>query len=353
MPYTYSFGDFISSQWAKAPQYGLEFSPAVQDKIIVITGGNTGLGLSAACQIAKYKPKVLIITSRDEKKGQVAVEKITAAGGLTRNIVQAWSLDLQDFSSVKAFAEKFKKTFDHLDILVNNAGVMLLDTKKTVDGNVAMLQTNHLAPTMLTLLLLPSLIAATKKATFDDPPRIINVASGVHYWFKNQIPAMPKGDVKDALKSDQLHLLGPLNDEKFLTTDKSPQEQYNTTKLFNVYMTERIAYELGKRNIPIAVSSLDPGLTKTEFARDMDGIRSVLFQTFRNILGRNAEVGASCLVHNIVHPDAGDLVRNGGFFMDWERRIRNSSRPEGERELVWYETLKVIKMDVDTAIGGK
>ena len=98
--------------------------PDLSGKVIVVTGANQpGIGFQTVLEMAKLKPKMIILACRDTKRDQNAVNEIKKEG---LNCVEFMQLDLNDLESVRGFADNFKEKYDKLDILCNNAGIMAL-----------------------------------------------------------------------------------------------------------------------------------------------------------------------------------------------------------------------------------
>ncbi|KAF5606562.1 alcohol dehydrogenase Bli-4 [Fusarium subglutinans] len=144
---------------------GVSFSPDkdipdLSGKVILVTGGNTGLGFEVIYQLSKHKPKHIYLAARSEEKANEAIktlrEKHPNAGPIT-----FFQLDLGSFASIKAAAASFRSMSDRLDILINNAGIMAFGT-------------NHLGPALFTTLLLPTLKAT---ATISTDARVIFLSS--------------------------------------------------------------------------------------------------------------------------------------------------------------------------------
>jgi NAD(P)-dependent dehydrogenase (short-subunit alcohol dehydrogenase family) len=144
--------------------------PDQQGKLIIVTGGNSGIGYEAAMALAGRNAHV-ILAVRSMDKGEEAAREIRQRHPQAQVTVMA--LDLADLKSVRSFAETFLASHGRLDILINNAGVMALPARKTVDGFERQFGTNHLGHFALTGLLLPKL----KKT---PSARVVTVSSGVH-----------------------------------------------------------------------------------------------------------------------------------------------------------------------------
>lgn len=139
-------------------------------KVVVITGGNAGLGYQMSLEMAK-KNATVVIACRSREKGQKAVQSIQQAIGNKADL-HVIQLDLADLRSVKQFSEEFKSRFDKLDILINNAGVVnLKDRQETPTGLEMHMATNHYGHFALTKYLLP-IILKTENA------RVVTMSSG-------------------------------------------------------------------------------------------------------------------------------------------------------------------------------
>ncbi len=131
---------------------------AVKGKIVVITGGSSGIGEAAAIRVAEAGGKVLVV-ARDEEKLADVRKKITDAGGF----VKTYSCDITDLAANDKLAKDILKEFGHVDVLVNNAGrsirrSLALSYDRFHDFERTM-QLNYFACVRLTMNLLPSMTA--------------------------------------------------------------------------------------------------------------------------------------------------------------------------------------------------
>jgi NAD(P)-dependent dehydrogenase (short-subunit alcohol dehydrogenase family) len=138
--------------------------------LVIVTGGNSGIGYEAGLALAGRHAQV-ILAVRDVKKGEEAIQKIHLVH--LQSQVTVMPLDLSDLKNVRSFAQTFLATHERLNILINNAGVMALPARKTADGFEMQFGTNHLGHFALTGLLLPAL-----KATPNA--RVVTVSSNLH-----------------------------------------------------------------------------------------------------------------------------------------------------------------------------
>jgi NAD(P)-dependent dehydrogenase (short-subunit alcohol dehydrogenase family) len=131
---------------------------AVKGKVVVITGGSSGIGEAAAIRVAEAGGKVLVV-ARDEEKLADVRKKITDAGGF----VKTYSCDITDLAANDKLAKDILKEFGHVDVLVNNAGrsirrSLALSYDRFHDFERTM-QLNYFACVRLTMNLLPSMTA--------------------------------------------------------------------------------------------------------------------------------------------------------------------------------------------------
>ncbi|MCC6640258.1 MAG: SDR family oxidoreductase [Deltaproteobacteria bacterium] len=146
--------------------------PDLSGRVFVVTGGNSGIGLETARELAR-KGGHVVIGCRDEARAVHAMGEIRASA--PHAAVESLPLDLADLASVRTFAETLGKRHARLDVLCNNAGVMALPYRKTTDGFEMQIGTNHLGHFALTGLLL-RLLLATPGA------RVVTIASGAHRY---------------------------------------------------------------------------------------------------------------------------------------------------------------------------
>ena len=145
--------------------------PDLHGQVIVITGGNSGIGKEAAVALAAMGATV-VITARNQTKGQAALADVRQRSG--SSTVELMDLDLADFASIRAFAAEVLERCDRLDVLVNNAGGIISDRVHTVQGFEMTFGVNHLGHFLLTELLLDRLVAersiAGDQRGLDRPP---------------------------------------------------------------------------------------------------------------------------------------------------------------------------------------
>jgi NAD(P)-dependent dehydrogenase (short-subunit alcohol dehydrogenase family) len=141
-------------------------------QIILVTGATDGIGKGTAVELA-WRGATVLVHGRDARRAAAARDEITTATGNDR--LETYMADFGSLAEVRRLAEEIKSRHDRLDVLINNAGVGAGPRGKqnrelSVDGHELRFQVNHLAPFLLTHLLLPILARA-------GPARVVNVAS--------------------------------------------------------------------------------------------------------------------------------------------------------------------------------
>jgi NAD(P)-dependent dehydrogenase (short-subunit alcohol dehydrogenase family) len=140
------------------------------NKVVVITGANSGLGL----ETAKYfvsKGNRVVMAVRNVNKGETSKRELLRLYPEAK--IEVLRLDLADLSSIRDFVDTFSRSYLSIDLLINNAGVMIPQYSKTKDGFELQFGSNHLGHFALTGLLLPFLEKG-------DQPRVVTLSSIAH-----------------------------------------------------------------------------------------------------------------------------------------------------------------------------
>lgn len=246
--------------------------------VILITGANSGMGKETAMALAKQNNHVVMMC-RNKEKGELALEEIKKESG--NPDVDLLICDLADLASVRQFASAFMEKYDRLDVLINNAGVINMKRFETKDGFEQQFGVNHLAPFLLTQLLLPLL---EKSA----PSRIVVVSSAAYKFGHIQF---------DDLQSTQ----------KYRTF-----KVYGQSKLANILMT----YELARRlkGTGVTVNAVHPGAVSTNlgidrssgFGKSIVWLLKPFFQT--------AKEGAKTAIYLATSPEVSQV--SGKYFVN-------------------------------------
>jgi len=220
----------------KKENWTTENIPDLTGKVIIVTGGNSGLGYESVKAFAEKGAEV-ILASRSVEKGELAKKEI----GEVKGNISVLKLDLMDFSSIKSFALKFKEKYKRLDVLLNNAGIMTTPYFLTKDGLEAQIGTNHFGHFALTGLLF-GLIKNTPGS------RIVNVSSMAHKQgkmdFNNLLFENGKG--------------------------YSPIKSYGRSKLANLLFTYELQRRIEANGIKSIAVAAHPGVSNTNLARYLE-----------------------------------------------------------------------------------
>lgn len=219
----------------KNNKWTLADMPDLTGKVMVVTGGNSGLGYAAVKAFAGNGAEV-ILACRNLEKGEEAKNKILKSG--PKGKISAMQLDLSDLSSVNSFVATYKKAYQKLDILLNNAGIMMTPYFTTKDGFEGQLGVNHLGHFALTGLLMDVILKT-------QGSRVVNVSSLAH----------KRGD----MDFDNLQFEGGKGYSKI--------KSYGRSKLANLLFTYELQRKLeAAKNDTIAVAA-HPGAAATNLGR--------------------------------------------------------------------------------------
>jgi NAD(P)-dependent dehydrogenase (short-subunit alcohol dehydrogenase family) len=218
---------------------------------IVVTGASSGLGASAAASLAARGAELAVVGRNQERTNSVA----DAIGGT------AFLADYDHLEQVRDLADRLLAHYDRIDVLANNAGGLVKKRAITSDGFERTFQANHLAPFLLTNLLLPVLE--------KSGARVISTAS-----VANRIGRIDLDD---------------LNFERRAWLGGWPA--YGTSKLMDILFTEELARRTG-----LGAYSFHPGYVSTGFGVDTALIR-LANAVGGGRIGLRPAQGAAPLVH--------------------------------------------------------
>jgi NAD(P)-dependent dehydrogenase (short-subunit alcohol dehydrogenase family) len=248
----------------------------------VVTGANSGLGLSTARELGRAGAHV-IGTARDAAKGQRAEEEIRRA--VPDANVEMRRLDLADLGSVREFAAEVAASDEGIDLLINNAGVMMPPRSLTADGFELQFGTNHLGHFALTGLLLERLVQG-------DDPRVVTVTSLEH---------RPGRIDFDDLTSER---------------DYQPRTAYQRSKFANAVFGLELDRRLRAAGSPVKSVLAHPGYSATNLQTSgPTGPMKALLRVGNRLFAQSADRGALPQIHAATAADVqgGEFYGPGGF----------------------------------------
>lgn len=262
--------------------------PSLSGKVILVTGGNIGLGKETILQLAKHNPSHIYMASRTESKALAAIKDI-------RSELPEWAsavpisflpLDLSSLKSVKAAATKFLSESTRLDLLILNAGIMATPPGTSESGHDIQLGTNHFGHFLLTKLLLPTLQKTAAEPNADV--RVITVAS-------DAFNISPTIDVITSIEK---------------LTAKGPWVRYGASKAANILF----AAEFARRYPDVKAVSLHPGLIRTQlFERSSGGVMKMVFNIIQPLMFTDVAHGALNSLWLAAGAERGEL-KDGSYY---------------------------------------
>jgi NAD(P)-dependent dehydrogenase (short-subunit alcohol dehydrogenase family) len=277
-------------------------------KNVVVTGGTGGIGKATATGLAGQGAHVGII-GRDPTRAQIAAADLQASSG-TKS-VDLFVADMSSQAQVRQLADQLLDAYPRLQVLVNNVGGSWAHRHITVDGLEHTFALNHLAPFLLTNLLLDRLKTSA-------PARVVTVSSGAQ--------TMGRIDFDD-LQSERAY---------------SGQRAYNQSKLANVMFTYELARRLSGTGVTATV--LHPGVVRTRFgAEDQPGLFAVLTPLVRPFMKSPAR-GASTSVYLASSPEVEGVT--GQYFANRKPKRSNPlSYDTTAAARLWRVSAALVGMD--------
>jgi retinol dehydrogenase-12 len=251
---------------------------SLSGKTFVVTGATAGIGFEAAKAFAKEGARV-IITARDQKKGDDTVETLKAAAG--HDHVSVVLCDFASMASIRAATAAISAQCERVDVLLNNAGAVYSEHQRSADGLELTFATNHIGYFLFTHGLLPLL---TKAA----PARIVNVASDAHRFARG-------GVAFDDLERKRGY---------------AGMSVYGETKLMNILFTRALAARL--KDSGVTVNCLHPGVISSGFGQNNRGLLGFATRHLGKYILTTPEKGAATSIFLCTSPTVAGVT--GKYF---------------------------------------
>ena len=276
-------------------------------KVVLITGGTGGIGKATAIGLARIGARVGI-TGRDLARAERSAAEIRAASGNTA--VDAFAADMSCQAEVRRLAVAILDSYPRLHVLVNNVGGFWAHRRVTADGVERTFALNHLAPFLLTNLLLDRLKASA-------PARVVTVSSG----------AQGMGRIEfDDLQGARSY---------------SGQRAYSQSKLANVMFTNELARRL--EGTGVTATSLHPGVVRTNFGAEDQAWYFALISRVALLLLKTPEQGAQTSIYLASSPDMDGIT--GKFFANRTPKTPNKVAYDTDMTArLWQVSAELVRM---------
>ncbi|EGN94792.1 hypothetical protein SERLA73DRAFT_96145 [Serpula lacrymans var. lacrymans S7.3] len=281
-----NFWSLVQETFPPTSKFGIDDIPDMTGKVVIVTGGNTGIGKETA-RVLLLKNARVYITSRDHKKGEYAAKELLERTGKEVHVLR---LDLASLKSVKAGAEYFLNQETKLHVLFNNAGVANCPVNLvTEDGYDLQFGTNVLGHFYFTKFLLPVLLS-TAKSSPDGIARVVNTSSSAHHLSGLHFNTFKDSPARREMSSARL---------------------YGQSKTGNIVFAAELTRRYGQQGI--VSTALNPGGIRTELSRHS----SNLFTMLVDVLLYDVSYGALTQLYAGTIPDGASL--NGKYLIPWAR----------------------------------
>ncbi|KAJ7182804.1 NAD-P-binding protein [Mycena crocata] len=282
--------------------------PDLSGQVIIVTGGNAGIGRQTIKVLLQHNAKVYM-ASQSRQRAEAAIEELYESTGKRAVFLQ---LDLSDLVSVKRAATEFLSKEEGLSVLYNNGGIMVPPIQEaTPTGYDLTFATNVLGHFYLTKLLLPTLIATA--STRGSASRIVSLTSMAHY-----VATIDYTSFKD----------GPARRKR------TPFDMYAQSKWANGILAMELARRYGAQGI--VSTSVNPGNLNTDISHNSTGVVTLLAKLF---LIHPVEWGAVTLLWAGTAPETERL--NGQYIAPWGRAARHrrdvDDQQKGAELWAWLE----------------
>jgi NAD(P)-dependent dehydrogenase (short-subunit alcohol dehydrogenase family) len=272
-------------------------------KACIVTGASSGIGTATAVGLARLGASLALVGRDGGRLGDVAQRCQEVGAG----DVRTYQADFGELDRVRALADELLDDWPRIDVLVNNAALVLQHREQTVDGYERVFAVNHLAPYLLTRLLLDRLVASA-------PSRIVNVASDAHSF-------------------------GTLDPDDYMSTRSyKPMKAYGRSKLANILFTAELARRL--EGSGVTANSLHPGFVSTGLARDNK--LGILFMKLARPFIKSPSDGAETTVFLASEP----VAVSGEYFVDRKvHATKDYAKDPVMAERLWDDSAHLVGLD--------
>jgi NAD(P)-dependent dehydrogenase (short-subunit alcohol dehydrogenase family) len=270
----------------------------MQGKVCLVTGANGSVGKATVAGLVRQGATV-ILACRDQARGEAALAEVKSAANKAQ--AELLLVDLASQASVRTFAEEFTKRYERLDVLVHNAAIYKQERTLSADGLEMMFATNHLAPFLLTHLLLERLKASA-------PARVLTVTA----------PSTTR------LNFDDLQ-----GEQRF-----SALTAFGASKMCNLLFSYELARQLAGSGV--TANAVHPGLVKSGLMREA----AAPIRWLTSLISAPPEKAAASLVDLASSPAVEGTT---GAFFTGKKTIKSNaySHDESVQRQLWDVSLQL------------
>ena len=273
----------------------------MQNKTVLITGSNSGIGKHTAIGLAKKSAQIIMIC-RSQERGEAARQEIIKESGNDNIILEL--CDLSSMEDIRKVGQRLRATYSHLDILINNAGAIFGHHQLTKEGLERTFALNHMGYFLLTHYLLDLVKKGSDK-------RIVNVASMAHSFVRRV----------------------PWDDLQLQNSKYKQMHAYGLSKLYSIYFTQALAQKMEKDQTGITVNCLHPGTVYTGFGASGTNFFAKLVKIGGPLLA-TPQNGAKTSIYLASSPEVADI--NGQYFAHRKKaKITRLARREENKQKLW------------------
>jgi NAD(P)-dependent dehydrogenase (short-subunit alcohol dehydrogenase family) len=275
----------------------------MQGKVVVITGGTSGIGEVAAQKLAAMGARIILV-ARNCSRGEATLGRLREIA--PEQAHGAYYGDLSRLPELRRVGAEIAAAEPRIDVLLNNAGAMFGQRRITEDGLELTFATNHLSYFVLTHLLRERLIGSA-------PARVVSTSSHAHY----------RGNID----------FGDLQYER----EYRGFPAYSRSKLCNILFTRALAKRLAGTGV--SANSFHPGFVRTRFGNESGGGLSRAFRFFK-LFAISEQKGADTMIYLAA---ADDVAQTSGLYFYKRKAVEPSkiAQDDAVAERLWNETAKI------------
>lgn len=248
----------------------------LSDKIMIVTGSNTGLGFEASQHLLRLGVGKLIMAVRSVEKGEKARKELLQLTKRSPESIEVWHLDMASYESVKSFSARAIAKLPTIDVVLANAGLATSDKFSMAEDNERTITVNVISTFLLFFLLLPKL----QKSSY--PGKFVIPNSATHYWapIKELIPDEKADKIFSRLNNPEKSIM---------------ESRYYVSKLIVLYITREIAARLSaSEKSSVIINAPNPSYCKSGLLREKQE------STPPDFMARSTEMGSRALVAGVL-----------------------------------------------------